>query len=59
MGVPIVPIGMPPMGYPIGGGSNPMGSGDGGGGGDKQKEFDWIPYILGGMTIALSLVSEN
>jgi hypothetical protein len=55
MGVPIVPIGMPmpPMSYPMGS------SGDGGGGGDKQKEFDWIPYILGGMTIALSLVSEN
>jgi hypothetical protein len=34
------------------------GSGDGGGQ-EQKKEFDLIPYILGGMTIALSLVSEN
>jgi hypothetical protein len=46
---------MPPM-YPMGS------SGDASGGGQKEeqkKELDWIPYILGGMTIALSLVSEN
>jgi hypothetical protein len=46
---------MPPMSYPMGS------SGDASGGGQEEenKLIDWIPYILGGMTIALSLVSEN
>jgi hypothetical protein len=58
--VPIVPIGMPPiMRYPMGMPMDNSGSGDGGGGQEQKKEFDLIPYILGGMTIALSLVSEN
>jgi len=38
-----------------------VGEGSGGGGGDdtQKTEFDWIPIILGGATIALSLISEN
>ena len=34
----------------------------GGGGGDKKTTtdiFDWIPWILAGMTTALSVVSEQ
>jgi hypothetical protein len=33
---------------------------DGGGGGaEKKSEFDWIPYIMGGTTLALAYVQEN
>jgi hypothetical protein len=53
---------IPPVIFPTSRGDG--GSGGGAGGGseeDKNKinEFDWIPYILAGITTALSIVSEQ
>jgi hypothetical protein len=39
--------------------STALGFPSGGGGGEKKSEFDWIPYIMGGTTLALAYVQEN
>lgn len=51
----------PPFPYLPGLPSGDSGAGGGGGGKDENKTdlFDWIPWILAGMTTALSVVSEQ